>query len=54
MDSIETTYQCRNGCTVFITVGLPNYCPHCGSREVYEMGQDETRYEVTDEHYENG
>lgn len=53
METIESAYQCRDNCTVFITIGLPNYCPHCGSTEVYEIDKDTTRYETVDEYYEN-
>lgn len=47
------TYQCQQGCTVFRTIGLPSFCPHCGSKEVYETERDTTQYRIADEHYTN-
>lgn len=46
-------FQCVNGCNVFQTIGLPSFCPFCGSREVFETDETVTKYETMDEAYEN-
>lgn len=50
---IASAFQCVNSCLIFETVGVPAYCPHCGSREVYETDESVTKYETMDEQYVN-
>lgn len=49
MDSPTRRWQCINGCNTFETVGIPTFCPFCGSREAYPASDDVELVENKDE-----
>lgn len=51
--NVESTYQCINNCATFTTIGVPAYCPHCGSKEVHQLDSSVTTFRTVDEYYEN-
>lgn len=51
MESPTRRYRCINKCNVFETLGVPTFCPYCGSREVYPTDEGAELYETSDEIY---
>lgn len=49
-DQLERRWGCINSCNTYECIGIPSYCPYCGTREVYPAADDvelvENRSEV--------
>lgn len=50
---LSTAWTCPNKCNVFEVLGVPSFCPHCGTKEVYPSDEDLTVYVPYDEGYVN-
>lgn len=48
-----TRWQCINSCNIFECLGIPTFCPHCGSRELYPTDDDMELVDNPDEAYVN-
>jgi hypothetical protein len=46
-------WQCTDKCNTFETVGVPRYCPHCGTPDIEPLAEGAVAYEPPDEVYEN-
>jgi len=45
MVSFTQQWQCINKCPTFETISTPAFCPHCASKELYPLRDEDMKYD---------